>query len=107
MFNLDSAVDRLLSMGGYCMGEQVIFLGLHQIAENATHPIAHFSGCRALLLRLAWNGHAASSRLAQQPEKRTLAGRISACTRIPFRRRMACHPKPLLHLGRVQLRNLG
>ena len=27
----------------------------------------------------------------------TLAGRISSCKRISFRRRMACHSKPLLH----------
>jgi hypothetical protein len=77
------------------------------MGEHATHPIAHFLSRPASLLFLTWNGHAASSRLAGQLKKCTLAGRVSACTRIPLRRRMAYHPKPLLHLGRVQLRNLG
>jgi hypothetical protein len=55
------------------------FLGLHQRAEHATHPIAHFSSRPALLLLLAWGGYAASSRLASRPEKRTL-GRVQ----LPF-----------------------
>jgi hypothetical protein len=36
---------------------------LHQMGEHATHPSARFSGRLALLLRLAWNGHAALSPL--------------------------------------------
>jgi len=79
--NLDSAVDRLLHMETYCMGKHFRSFDLHQKGEHATHPIARFPGYRALLLRLAWNGHAALSRLARQPGKRTL--------------------------GCVQLRNLG
>jgi len=63
------------------MCEHFLFFERHQKGEHATHPIARFPGCRALLLRLAWNGHAALSRLARQPGKRTF--------------------------GRVQLRNLG
>ena len=51
------------------------------MGETATHPIAHFLSRPALLLLLAWNGHAASSRLA---------GQLKKCT-----------------LGRVQLWNLG
>ncbi len=51
------------------------FLSIHLMGESATHPIARFSGRLALLLLLAGNGHAASSRLASQPEKRTL-GRV-------------------------------
>jgi len=55
------------------------FFGHHQTGDHATHPIAHFSGRLALLLLLAWGGHAASSRLASRPEKRTL-GRVQ----LPF-----------------------
>ena len=51
------------------------------MVDHATHPIAHFLSRPALLLLLAWNGHAASSRLAGRLKKRTL--------------------------GRVQLQNLG
>jgi hypothetical protein len=36
-----------------------------------------------------------------------LAGRVSACKRIPFRRRIACDPKPLLHLAVLALRRVG
>ena len=43
----------------------------HQMGERATHPIARFLDHPALLLLLAWNGHAASSRLAGRPKKRT------------------------------------
>jgi hypothetical protein len=35
-----------------------------------------------------------------------LAGRVSACKRIPFRRRIACDPKPLLHLAVLALRRV-
>jgi len=78
---LDSSVDRLLLMEmSYCF-ERYSCLELHQKGNHATHPIARFPGSRASLLRLAWNGHAALSRLARQPGKRTL--------------------------GCVQLRNLG
>ena len=55
------------------------FFELHRRGERATHPIAHFSDRLALLLLLAWGGHAASSRLASRPEKRTL-GRVQ----LPF-----------------------
>jgi len=41
--------------------------------NNATGAIARFSGPLALLLLLAGDGHALSSRLARGPEKRTLA----------------------------------
>ncbi len=51
------------------------FFNRHLLGEHATHPIARFSGRLALLLLLAWDGHAASSRLAKRPEKRTL-GRV-------------------------------
>ncbi len=79
----------------------------HQMGGSAMHSIAHFLGRWALLILLAWNSHAASSRLAQRPKKRTLAGRISAYQRISLRRRTACCTKPLLHLECVQLRFLG
>jgi len=36
---------------------------LHQMNDHATHPSARFAGSLALLLRLAWNGHAALSPL--------------------------------------------
>ena len=44
------------------------FFNLHQVDEYATHPIARFSARLALLLLLAWECHAASSRLASQSE---------------------------------------
>ena len=56
-----------------------VFFNLRPMGENATHPIARFSDCLALLLLLAWECHAASSRLASQSEKRTL-GRVQ----LPF-----------------------
>ena len=43
-----------------------VFCDNHQMGERATHPIAHFFGRLALLLLLAWDGHAASSRLMKQ-----------------------------------------
>ena len=52
---------------------------LRPVGEYATHPIARFSVRLALLLLLAWECHAASSRLASQSEKRTL-GRVQ----LPF-----------------------
>ena len=48
------------------------FYNTYPMGENATHPITRFLGRWSLLLLLAWGGHAASSRLAQQPKKRTL-----------------------------------
>ena len=44
----------------------------HRMGERATHSIARFLDHWALLLHLAWNSHAASSRLAQRLKKRTL-----------------------------------
>ena len=55
------------------------FHAVHLMGERATHPIARVLGRRALLLLLAWNGHAASSRLALQPKTRTLE-----CVQLPF-----------------------
>ena len=55
------------------------FCNIHQMGERATHPIARFFGRFALLLLLAWDGHAASSRLAKPPKKRTLG-----CVQLPF-----------------------
>ena len=43
--------------------EASVYVDTHRIGEHATHPIARFSGRPALLLRLAWNGHAALSPL--------------------------------------------
>ena len=54
------------------------FNNTHQMGEHATHPIARFLGRWSLLLFLAWDDHAASSRLAQQPKKRTLG-----CVQLP------------------------
>ena len=54
------------------------FYNAHQIGKYATHPIARFLGRWSLLLLLAWDGHVASSRLAQQPKKRTLG-----CVQLP------------------------
>ena len=55
------------------MGIDVIgYNNAHQMGESATHSIARFLDHWALLLLLAWNSHAASSRLAQRPKKRTL-----------------------------------
>ncbi len=48
------------------------FCSIHLMGESATHPIARFLDCLALLLLLAWDGHAASSRLAKQSKKHTL-----------------------------------
>ena len=70
--NLETAIDRLLPMEMSYLFERYSSLMLHQMGEHATHPIARFSGPLASLLRLAWNGHAALSRLARRPEKRTL-----------------------------------
>ena len=69
---LDSSVDRLFSMEMSRLFERYSDLMLHRKRDHATHPIARFAGCLALLLRLAWNGHAALSRLARWSEKRTL-----------------------------------
>ena len=55
------------------------FSNFHPMGEYATHPIARFSARLALLLLLAGECHAASSRLASQSEKRTL-GRVQ----LPF-----------------------
>ena len=55
------------------------FFNLHPMGEYATHPIARFSDRLALLLLLAGECHAASSRLASQSKKRTL-GRVQ----LPF-----------------------
>ena len=44
----------------------------HPMGMSATHPIARFLDHSALLLLLAWNSHAASSRLAERPKKCTL-----------------------------------
>ncbi|MES2354053.1 MAG: hypothetical protein V4568_06540 [Pseudomonadota bacterium] len=57
--------------------EFAVNMDTHRMGDHATHPIAHFSGRPALLLRLAWNGHAALSRLVGQPEKRTF-GRVQS-----------------------------
>jgi hypothetical protein len=75
-FNLETAVDRLPHGAKLMFIDVCPFLGLHHGGEHATHPIAHFSGRLTLLLLLAWGGgHAAPSRLASRPEKRTL-GRV-------------------------------
>ncbi len=50
----------------------VRFFNIHPMGETATHPIARCLGHWPLLLLLAWDGHAASSRLAQRPKQRTL-----------------------------------
>lgn len=44
-------------------------------SSNALRPIAQLARSLTALLLLAWNGHAASSRLASQPTSYTL-GRI-------------------------------
>jgi len=61
------------------MGEHFRSFNIHPKSDDATHPIARFPSCRASLLRLAWNGHAALSCLAQQLGKRTL-GRVQPRT---------------------------
>ena len=71
-FNLETAIDRLLPLRMSYLFERYSSLMHHQMGEHATHPIARFAGCLTLLLRLTWNGHAALSRLAIQPAKRTL-----------------------------------
>ena len=72
---LETAVDRLLPMErSYVCGHCRQF-NLHQLGESATHPIARFVGRPALLLLLAGDGPAASSRLARKPTNRTL-GRV-------------------------------
>ena len=75
------------------------FKGRQRICERATHPIERIFGRPAWLLLLAWNDHAASSRLmkqlatrlgyqgtiakslviADQPKMRTLE-----CVQLPF-----------------------
>jgi|GEM_PF-2919657 len=74
----------------------------HQIDEIATHPIARFSGCRMSLLLLAWNSHAASSRLTQQPENEVSVKANVSETNV---KRSGRSQKRTL--GRVQLRSLG
>ncbi len=56
-----------------CLGSRIQFA--HRMPGRATHPIARLLGRLALLLRLAGDGPAASSRLASQPSNRTL-GRV-------------------------------
>ena len=83
------------------------FFNLHQAGENATHPIARFSDCLALLLLLAWEGHAASSPLqgASAPAcaDRSTGGQHAA--RIPCGTLASQSEKRTL--GRVQLPLLG
>ena len=69
---LETAIDRLLPIAISYLLEGYRSLKHHQMGEHATYPIARFSSRLALLLLLAWDGHAASSRLAKRPEKRTL-----------------------------------
>ncbi len=83
--------------------EFAVNMDTHRMCDHATHPIARFLGRPVLLLRLAWNGHAAlsplqgafalacanrfvgsqhaarnpRSTLAGQPKKRTL-GRVQS-----------------------------
>jgi hypothetical protein len=70
--NLETAIDRLLPIETPYLFEGYCGSMLHQMGDHATHPIARFASPLALLLRLAWNGHAALSRLARRPAKRTL-----------------------------------
>ncbi len=51
------------------------FFSIHPLGETATRPSVRCLGHWPLLLLLAWDGHAASSRLAQRPKQRTL-GRV-------------------------------
>jgi len=52
--------------------ERYIGLKRHQKGDYTTYSSVRFAGRLALLLGLAWNGHAALSRLAKRPAKRTL-----------------------------------
>jgi hypothetical protein len=69
---LETAIDRLMPIRMSYLFERYSSLMLLQMGDHATYTIARFSSCPALLLLLAWNGHAASSCLAGQLEKRTL-----------------------------------
>jgi hypothetical protein len=69
---LETVIDRLLPIKMSYLFEGSPSLMLHQIRGPATYPIARFVSPLALLLRLAWNGHAALSRLARGLTKRTL-----------------------------------
>jgi hypothetical protein len=69
---LETAIDRLLPALRYCTCEHFCLYDIHQMGEHATYLIAHFSSRPALLLLNHIGSHAASSRLAERLEKRTL-----------------------------------
>ena len=77
------------------------FCNFHQMGERATHPIARFFGSLALLLLLAWDGHAASSRLMKQ-----LAIRLG-CQKTTAKSLVIARPPKKRTLGCVQLPFLG
>ena len=76
---LETTVDRLHLKERLMDVDFSSFKGRQRICERATHPIERIFGRPALLLLLAWNDHAASSRLADQPKMRTLE-----CVQLPF-----------------------
>ena len=69
--NLETAIDRLLPVEIAFLLERYNCFLHHQMGDHATRSIARLLSPLALLL-LAWNGHAASSRLASRLSNRTL-----------------------------------
>ena len=72
----------------------------HRLGERATHPIARILDHPALLLLLAWNGHAASSRLMKQlairlSHQKTIANSLVIAGR-PKTRTLECVQLPFL-----------
>ena len=69
---LKTAIDRLLPVETAFLFERYHCFRHHQMGDHATRPLARLLSPLALLLLLAWNGHAALSRLASRLSNRTL-----------------------------------
>jgi hypothetical protein len=76
------------------MCEHLCFFAVHQLGEHATYPIARFLSRSALLLLLAWNGHAAFVTPSRTAQKTHTRARPIAVSRII---EIQSHEPPSLH----------
>ena len=86
---------RLASRYRFAGGSHAIQNPCFTVARRCIARLPPPRPCRARLRLQAQTVTQARSMLRETPA--SLAGRISSCKRISFRRRMACHSKPLLH----------
>jgi hypothetical protein len=97
---LETAVDRFCFYKGVrAMSQLQQIIKPHSVVEAAMHPIARISSRLALLLLLAGNGPAASSRLV--PLHARPCARGTGTSLCPARQ------LEIRTLGRIQLRFLG